>query len=65
MTSNVGSDTIKKAIDSGLFLLSTTRTAMRRWREKILDEAKKTFRPEVPEPFGRYCGVPLVDQNLI
>jgi len=45
MTSNVGSDTIKRGSSLG-FLAHHGRTATRRLREKILDESKRVFRPE-------------------
>src|SRR6478752_2322151 len=45
MTSNVGSDTIKKQSSMG-FSPITDANSYEKMREKILDEAKKTFRPE-------------------
>jgi len=45
MTSNVGSDTIKKQSSMG-FSPITDQNSYEQMREKILDEAKKTFRPE-------------------
>jgi ATP-dependent Clp protease ATP-binding subunit ClpC len=45
MTSNVGSDTIKKQSSLG-FSPITDESSYEKMREKILDEAKKTFRPE-------------------
>src|SRR4051794_9561737 len=45
MTSNVGSDTIKKQSTLGFSPISD-ENSYERMREKILDEAKKTFRPE-------------------
>ena len=45
MTSNVGSDTIKKQSTLG-FSPITDENSYEKMREKILDEAKKTFRPE-------------------
>ncbi len=45
MTSNIGSDTIKKQSTMGFSPISD-ETSYERMREKILDEAKKTFRPE-------------------
>src|SRR6266516_3728057 len=45
MTSNVGSDTIKKQSTLGFSPISD-ETSYERMREKILEEAKKTFRPE-------------------
>ncbi|MFO1514278.1 MAG: ATP-dependent Clp protease ATP-binding subunit [Verrucomicrobiota bacterium] len=45
MTSNVGSDTIKKQSSMG-FSPITDESSYEKMREKILDEAKKTFRPE-------------------
>ncbi len=45
MTSNVGSDTIKKQSTLG-FSPITDENSYERMREKILEEAKKTFRPE-------------------
>src|SRR5579859_4209023 len=45
MTSNVGSDTIKKQSTMG-FSPITDENSYERMREKIMDEAKKTFRPE-------------------
>ncbi|MFM2294738.1 MAG: hypothetical protein RLZZ350_1151 [Verrucomicrobiota bacterium] len=45
MTSNVGSDTIKKQSTMGFSPISD-ETTYERVREKILEEAKKTFRPE-------------------
>src|SRR6266705_229191 len=45
MTSNVGSDTIKKQSTLGFSPISD-ETSYERMREKIMDEAKKTFRPE-------------------
>ena len=45
MTSNVGSDTIKKQTTMGFSPISD-ETSYERMREKILEEAKKTFRPE-------------------
>jgi ATP-dependent Clp protease ATP-binding subunit ClpC len=45
MTSNVGSDTIKKQSSLG-FSPITDENSYEKMREKILDEAKKTFRPE-------------------
>jgi ATP-dependent Clp protease ATP-binding subunit ClpC len=45
MTSNVGSDTIKKQSTLG-FSPITDETSYEKMREKILEEAKKTFRPE-------------------
>src|SRR6476646_9089404 len=45
MTSNVGSDTIKKQSSMGFSPISD-ESSYERMREKIMDEAKKTFRPE-------------------
>ncbi len=45
MTSNVGSDTIKKQSSMG-FSPITDESSYEKMREKILEEAKKTFRPE-------------------
>jgi ATP-dependent Clp protease ATP-binding subunit ClpC len=45
MTSNVGSDTIKKQSTLG-FSPITDENSYEKMREKITDEAKKTFRPE-------------------
>src|SRR4026209_1098828 len=45
MTSNVGSDTIKKQSTLG-FSPITDEASYEKMREKIMDEAKKTFRPE-------------------
>jgi ATP-dependent Clp protease ATP-binding subunit ClpC len=45
MTSNVGSDTIKKQSTLGFSPISD-ETTYEKMREKIMDEAKKTFRPE-------------------
>src|SRR5258708_26608182 len=45
MTSNVGSDTIKKQSTLG-FSPITDENSYEKMREKILDEARKTFRPE-------------------
>src|SRR5216117_3422371 len=45
MTSNVGSDTIKKQSTLG-FSPITDENSYEQMREKILEEAKKTFRPE-------------------
>src|SRR5215831_15992922 len=45
MTSNVGSDTIKKQSTMGFSPISD-ENSYEKMREKIMDEAKKTFRPE-------------------
>jgi ATP-dependent Clp protease ATP-binding subunit ClpC len=45
MTSNVGSDTIKRQSTLGFSPISD-ENSYEKMREKILDEAKKTFRPE-------------------
>ena len=45
MTSNVGSDTIKKQSTMG-FSPITDEGSYEKMRERILEEAKKTFRPE-------------------
>src|SRR5581483_2078497 len=45
MTSNVGSETIKKQSTLGFSPISD-ENSYEKMREKILDEAKKTFRPE-------------------
>jgi ATP-dependent Clp protease ATP-binding subunit ClpC len=45
MTSNVGSETIKKQSTLG-FSPITDESSYEKMREKILEEAKKTFRPE-------------------
>jgi len=45
MTSNVGSDTIKRQSSMGFSPISD-ETSYERMRDKIMDEAKKTFRPE-------------------
>src|SRR6201998_962209 len=45
MTSNVGSDTIKKQTTRGFSPISDEGT-YEKMREKILDEARKTFKPE-------------------
>src|SRR6185295_9406056 len=45
MTSNVGSDTIKKGATLG-FSPITDEDSYEKMREKILDESKKVFRPE-------------------
>src|SRR5712672_3586115 len=45
MTSNVGSETIKKQSTMGFSPISD-ENSYEKMREKILDEAKKTFRPE-------------------
>src|SRR5512135_1811163 len=45
MTSNVGSDTIKKQSTLG-FSPITDETSYEKMRDRILEEAKKTFRPE-------------------
>ena len=45
MTSNVGSDTIKKQSTMG-FAPATNEGSYERMREKIIDESKRVFRPE-------------------
>jgi ATP-dependent Clp protease ATP-binding subunit ClpC len=45
MTSNVGSDTIKRSSTLG-FSPITDESSYEKMRERILDEAKRTFRPE-------------------
>jgi ATP-dependent Clp protease ATP-binding subunit ClpC len=45
MTSNIGSDTIKRQSTLG-FSPITDETSYERMREKILEEAKRTFKPE-------------------
>ncbi|HZL43589.1 MAG TPA: ATP-dependent Clp protease ATP-binding subunit [Verrucomicrobiae bacterium] len=45
MTSNVGSDTIRRQSTLG-FSPITDESSYEKMREKIMDEAKKTFRPE-------------------
>jgi ATP-dependent Clp protease ATP-binding subunit ClpC len=45
MTSNVGSDTIRKQSTLGFSPISD-ENSYEKMREKIMDEAKKTFRPE-------------------
>jgi ATP-dependent Clp protease ATP-binding subunit ClpC len=45
MTSNVGSDTIKRGSTLG-FSPITDENSYEKMREKILEESKKTFRPE-------------------
>jgi ATP-dependent Clp protease ATP-binding subunit ClpC len=45
MTSNVGSDTIKRQSTMG-FSRSTDESTYERMREKIIDESKRVFRPE-------------------
>jgi len=45
MTSNVGSDTIRKQGTLG-FASASEETSYEKMRERILEEAKKTFRPE-------------------
>jgi len=45
MTSNVGSDTIKRQTTMGFSPISD-ETSYEKMREKIMDEARKTFRPE-------------------
>jgi ATP-dependent Clp protease ATP-binding subunit ClpC len=45
MTSNVGSDTIRKQSTLG-FSPITDENSYEKMREKIMEEAKKTFRPE-------------------
>src|SRR5258706_13274629 len=45
MTSNVGSDTIRKQSTLGFSPISDEHS-YEKMREKIMDEAKKTFRPE-------------------
>ena len=45
MTSNVGSETIKKQTTMG-FSPITDENSYERMREKIMDEAKRTFKPE-------------------
>ncbi|HET7626354.1 MAG TPA: AAA family ATPase, partial [Verrucomicrobiae bacterium] len=45
MTSNVGSDTIKRQSTMG-FSPITDESSYEKMREKILEESKKTFRPE-------------------
>jgi ATP-dependent Clp protease ATP-binding subunit ClpC len=45
MTSNVGSDTIKKQSTLGFSPISD-ESSYEKMRERILEEAKKTFRPE-------------------
>jgi ATP-dependent Clp protease ATP-binding subunit ClpC len=45
MTSNVGSDTIKKQSSMGFSPISD-ESSYEKMREKIMEEAKKTFRPE-------------------
>ena len=45
MTSNVGSDTIKRQTSMGFSPISD-ESSYEKMREKIMDEAKKTFRPE-------------------
>ena len=46
MTSNVGSDTIKKQSTLGFSPITRREQLREDARERILDEAKKTFRPE-------------------
>jgi len=45
MTSNVGSETIRKQSTMG-FATSTDESTYERMREKIIDESKRVFRPE-------------------
>src|SRR6202163_3909767 len=45
MTSNVGSDTIKRQSTLGFSPISDEAT-YERMRERIMDESKRTFRPE-------------------
>jgi ATP-dependent Clp protease ATP-binding subunit ClpC len=45
MTSNVGSDTIRKQGTLG-FVSASDETSYERMRDRILEEAKRTFRPE-------------------
>jgi ATP-dependent Clp protease ATP-binding subunit ClpC len=45
MTSNVGSDTIKRQSSMGFSPISD-ESSYEKMREKIIDEAKRTFRPE-------------------
>src|SRR5881398_1104813 len=45
MTSNVGAETIRKQTTIG-FTAASEESSYERMREKIMDEAKKTFRPE-------------------
>src|SRR5258708_31039384 len=45
MTSNVGSDTIKKQSTMG-FSPITDENSYEKMREKIMDEARRTFKPE-------------------
>jgi ATP-dependent Clp protease ATP-binding subunit ClpC len=45
MTSNVGSDTIRKQATLG-FASASEETSYEKMRERILEEAKRTFRPE-------------------
>ena len=45
MTSNVGSDTLKKSSTMG-FAPITDESSYEKARERVLEEAKKTFRPE-------------------
>ena len=61
MTSNVGSDTIKKQSTLG-FSPITDESTYEKMRERILDEAKRTFRPEFLNRLGRLDRVPLVHQ---
>ena len=51
MTSNVGAETIKRQSSLG-FSPITDENSYEKMREKILDEAKKTFPSGVPEPLG-------------
>jgi len=46
MTSNVGADLIKKETNIGFVTRDDAKASYDRMKEKILDEIKKTFRPE-------------------
>ncbi len=61
MTSNIGSDTLRKSSTLG-FAPITDEGSYEKARERVLEEAKKAFRPGIFEPARRFDRVPLVHQ---
>ena len=62
MTSNLGSDLIKRETNMGFSIKTdeaqTEESSYQRMKDKVMDEVRRFFPPRVPQPHRRYCRVP-------
>ena len=67
MTSNLGSDLIRRETSIGFGLKTdlakTQEQSYERMKDKVMEEVKRFFRPEFPESYRRHRGIPPVGQG--